>query len=120
MDPPCPYCDQPEASFLRLVLIGEILRADATLLVLMADVLQQTGLVHLAEEPTALPVRRPQGRRQRRRRPSENCSCVRTSTRRVLAYGVDLHLLPSTVLHQVCGDPTRAAPANEGKKEPMA
>ena len=74
MDPPCPYCDQPEASFLRLVLMRAILHADATLLALLADVLQQTGLVHLAEEPTALPVRRPQGGRQRRRRPSDDCS----------------------------------------------
>jgi|RhiMetdeSRZDD1v2_1073273.scaffolds.fasta_scaffold21957_1 hypothetical protein len=74
MDPPCPYCDQPEASFLRLVLMSAILHADETLLALLADVLQQTGLVHLAEEPRALPVRRPQGRRQRRRRPSDNCS----------------------------------------------
>lgn len=74
MDPPCPYCDQPEASLLRLVLMSAILHADATLLALLADVLQQTGLVHLAEEPTALPVRRPQGRQQRRRRPSDDCS----------------------------------------------
>ena len=28
MKKPCPYCDQPDASLLRLVLIGEILRAD--------------------------------------------------------------------------------------------
>src|SRR5262249_61948836 len=47
MDPPCPYCDQPEASFLRLVLMSAILHADETLLALMADMLQQTGLVRL-------------------------------------------------------------------------
>ena len=74
MNPPCPYCGQPEASVLRLMLMSAILHADATLLVLMADVLQQTGLVHLAAEPRALPVQRPQGRRQRRRRPSDDCS----------------------------------------------
>ena len=28
MHQPCPHCDQPALSLLRLVLIGEILRAD--------------------------------------------------------------------------------------------
>jgi hypothetical protein len=37
---PCPHCDQPDTSLLRLVLMGEILRADETLLALLADVLQ--------------------------------------------------------------------------------
>ncbi len=62
MHPPCPHCDQPDASVLRLVLIGEILRADATLLALLADVMQACGLLSLtaeAEEPTA-PHERPQ------------------------------------------------------------
>jgi hypothetical protein len=58
---PCPHCDQPDMSLLRLVLIGEILRADETLLVLLADLLQQAGLLHLSEEPTALPVQRQKG-----------------------------------------------------------
>ena len=61
MHPPCPHCDQPDASVLRLVLIGEILRADATVLVLLADLLQQSGLVHLSEKPEAPPVRRQKG-----------------------------------------------------------
>jgi hypothetical protein len=61
MYPPCPHCDQPEISLLRLVLIGEILRADETLLALLADVLQQSGLLPLSGEPTAPPVRRQQG-----------------------------------------------------------
>jgi hypothetical protein len=61
MDPTCPHCDQPDMSLLRLVLIGEILRADETLLVLFADVLQQLGLLHLAEEPPARPRQRQQG-----------------------------------------------------------
>jgi len=43
MHPPCPHCDQPDMSLLRLVLIGEILRADATVLVLLADLVQQSG-----------------------------------------------------------------------------
>ena len=59
--PPCPHCDQPDISLLRLVLIGEILRADAPLLVRLADVVQQSGQRHLAEESTAPPVRRRQG-----------------------------------------------------------
>jgi hypothetical protein len=61
MYPPCPHCDQPDASLLRLVLIGEILRADETLLALLADLLQQSGLLRLSEESTAPPVRRQKG-----------------------------------------------------------
>ena len=58
---PCPHCDQPEMSLLRLVLIGEMLRADETLLVRVADLLQQAGLVHLSEKPTTPRVRPQQG-----------------------------------------------------------
>ena len=61
MDPTCPYCDQPDISLLRLVLIGEIFRAEEPLLMLVADVLQQSGLLRLTEEPTARPRRRQQG-----------------------------------------------------------
>ena len=61
MHPPCPHCDQPDTSLLRLVLIGEILRADETVLAFLADVLQETGLLELSEEPTAPPVRRQKG-----------------------------------------------------------
>ena len=53
MQPPCPHCDQSDISLLRLVLIGEILRADETVLVLLTDLLQQSGLLHLSEKPTA-------------------------------------------------------------------
>jgi len=42
-------------------LIGEILRADETVLAFLADVLQETGLLKLSEEPTAPPVRRQKG-----------------------------------------------------------
>src|SRR5262249_25832712 len=59
--PPCPHCDQPEISLLRLVLIGEILRAEEPLLVRLADVVQQSSQRHHAEEPTTPPVRRRQG-----------------------------------------------------------
>ena len=61
MYPPCPHCDQPDTSLLRLVLIGEILRADETVLAFLADMLQETGLLQLSEEPTAPPVRRQKG-----------------------------------------------------------
>ena len=75
MHPPCPHCDQPDASLLRLVLIGEILRADETLLALLADVMQACGLLPRsteAEEPTAPPVRRQQGTLHRLRRSHPN------------------------------------------------
>jgi hypothetical protein len=42
-------------------LIGEILRADETVLACLADVLQEAGLLKLSEEPTAPPVRRQKG-----------------------------------------------------------
>jgi hypothetical protein len=59
--PPCPHCDQPDISLLRLVLIGEILRADETWLVLLVDLLQTCGLLAHTEEPEATPGQRPQG-----------------------------------------------------------
>ena len=61
MKQPCPHCDQPDASFLRLVLMSEIPRADETLLVLLTDVLHQSGLLHLSEKSTAPRVRPQQG-----------------------------------------------------------
>ena len=45
MRQPCSHCDAPDMSLLRLVLIGEILRADETQLVLLADVWHQSGLL---------------------------------------------------------------------------
>jgi hypothetical protein len=59
MQLPCPRCDQPDTSLLRLVLIGEILCAEEPRLMWLADIMQQSGLWHLAEEPTA-PHRPPQ------------------------------------------------------------
>jgi hypothetical protein len=60
MHQPCPHCDQPDLSLLRLVLIGEILCINETQLVLLADVMQQSGLLQLSDEPET-----PQGRRQK-------------------------------------------------------
>jgi hypothetical protein len=71
MHPPCPHCDQPDMSLLRLVLIGEMLRADETLLGLLTDVMQACGLLPCsieAEESTAPPVRSQQGTLHRLRR----------------------------------------------------
>ena len=53
MQPPCPYCDQPDTSLLRLVLIGEILRAVGPEFMWLAAVMQQSGLLPFAEEPRA-------------------------------------------------------------------
>src|SRR5215475_3936947 len=60
MKQPCPHCDHPDASLLRLVLIGEILRADETLLWRLAEIIQQCGLLQLSDEadtPAATLVR---------------------------------------------------------------
>lgn len=57
MPQPCPHCDQPDISLLRIVLIGEILRAEESMLGLLADVLQQSGLLQLSDEPKAPQVR---------------------------------------------------------------
>ena len=51
MPPSCPHGDQPDVS-LRVVCMGEILRADATLLVTLADLLQTSGLLPLAPRTT--------------------------------------------------------------------
>lgn len=57
MPQPCPHCDQPDISLLRIVLIGEILRAEESMLGLLADVLQQSGLLQLSDEAKAPQVR---------------------------------------------------------------
>ena len=51
MESPCPHCDQPDLSLLRLVLISELLCADETLLLRLAAVMQQCGLLQLSPEP---------------------------------------------------------------------
>jgi len=61
MQQSCPHCDDPDMSLLRLVLIGEILRADETRLLLLADVWQQSGLAP-PEEPQTTTISTP-GRR---------------------------------------------------------
>ena len=51
MESPCPHCDQPDLSLLRLVLISELLCADETLLLRLAAVMQQCGLLQISPEP---------------------------------------------------------------------
>jgi hypothetical protein len=52
MEVPCPHCDQPDLTLLRLVLIGELLCADETLRLGLAAVMQAGGLLQLS---TTLP-----------------------------------------------------------------
>ena len=61
MQPPCSHCDQPDMSLLRVVLIGEILRADETVLALLADLVHEAGLLDLSEKPRAPRTRRRKG-----------------------------------------------------------
>jgi hypothetical protein len=61
MQQPCPYCDQLDTSLLRLVLIGDILSAAESRLVLLADVIYQCGLLQLCDEAEAVPVKPQQG-----------------------------------------------------------
>ena len=68
MQPPCPHCDHPDMSLLRVVLIGEILRANETVLALLADLLQQSGLLDLSEKPKAPHARRQKGTLHRLKR----------------------------------------------------
>jgi hypothetical protein len=55
MPPPCPHCDAPDISLLRLVLISEIIRAEAHVLVSLADLWHQSGLLASTEAPLMQP-----------------------------------------------------------------
>lgn len=50
MERSCSHCDHPDSSLLRVVLIGEIIRADDATLYTMAEVLQSLGLLELPED----------------------------------------------------------------------
>ena len=50
MERSCSHCDQPDSSLLRIVLIGEIIRADEPTLCTMVEVLQSLGLLELPED----------------------------------------------------------------------
>jgi hypothetical protein len=50
MDWPCEHCDAPDTSLLRVVLIGEIIRADEATLYALAGVCEALGLIQLTDE----------------------------------------------------------------------
>ena len=49
----CTHCDNPDSSLLRVVLIGEIIRADEVTLATMAEIFQALGLLTLSQEDEA-------------------------------------------------------------------
>ena len=75
MESPCPHCDQPDLTLLRLVLIGELLVADEPLLLRIAAAMQACGLLQDASEPDAAHVALERTRKVTRtylQRPSAN------------------------------------------------
>jgi len=46
---PCEHCDSPDSSLLRIVLIGEIIRADDRMLYTLVDICETLGLLEFAE-----------------------------------------------------------------------
>jgi len=50
MERSCSHCDNPDSSLLRIVLIGEIIRADEATLYTMAEIFQTLGLLELSLE----------------------------------------------------------------------
>jgi hypothetical protein len=71
MDGPCEYCDQPDVSLLRIVLIGEIIRAEEDTLYTLAGVCEALGLMQLSDDdnddppPLAETPKRSQGKLRR-------------------------------------------------------
>jgi hypothetical protein len=72
MDGPCEYCDQPDVSLLRIVLIGEIIRAEEETLYTLAGVCEALGLMQLSDDddnddpsPLAEAPKRSQGKLRR-------------------------------------------------------
>ena len=53
MDQSCEYCDHPDSSLLRVVLIGEILRADDSMLYTLAEICETIGLMQPSEDEQA-------------------------------------------------------------------
>jgi len=52
----CTHCDNPDSSLLRVVLIGEIIRADDATLSTMAEIFQALGLLIPLQEDEASEV----------------------------------------------------------------
>ncbi len=61
----CTHCDNPDSSLLRVVLIGEIIRADDATLSTMAEIFQALGLLIPLQEDEASEVQ--QGGPEKRR-----------------------------------------------------
>jgi hypothetical protein len=55
MDWLCEHCDAPDTSLLRVVLIGEIIRAEEATLYTLAGVCEALGLMQLSEEGDDFP-----------------------------------------------------------------
>ena len=53
MQPPCPHCDPPGLTSLRLVLIGVLFCADEPLLLRLAAVMQQGDMLQRSPAPEA-------------------------------------------------------------------
>ena len=53
MQPPCPHCDPPGPTSLRLVLISALFCADEPLLLRLAAVMQQGDLLQRSPAPEA-------------------------------------------------------------------
>lgn len=59
MEGSCSHCDHPDSALLRIVLIGEIIRADEAMLYTMAEIFQTLGVLDLSDEddiPEVAPV----------------------------------------------------------------
>jgi hypothetical protein len=55
MDGPCEHCDAPDTSLLRVVLIGEIIRAEEATLYTLVEVCEALGLMQLSEDDNDCP-----------------------------------------------------------------
>ena len=58
MERSCSHCDNPDSSLLRIVLIGEIIRADDVTLYTMAEIFQTLGILELSLEDEVPEVKR--------------------------------------------------------------
>ena len=67
MERSCTHCDHPESSLLRIVLIGEIIRADDATLYTMAEIFQSLGLLELSDEDDGPEVEQVVSRKDRLR-----------------------------------------------------
>jgi hypothetical protein len=58
MQPPCLHCDEPDATSIRLALMTAIYCTDETMLALLTDLLNQSGLLAISEQLKAPRVQR--------------------------------------------------------------